>query len=407
MKQSATLFLGVLLLAQGEATDARADQRILNPSIALREEYTDNLYFGDNSKEDDFITTISPGLAWANRTERLKTGLNVRWDANQYSRNDELNNVDQDYSANLRYELTPRASLFTSGGYLVDSRSDRDFTETGLVTGTEHRDKYTFSLGGDYALSEISQVQLRYAFDREDYQTERYTDHSSHDVTLSLSRDLSYWLANTVGRINFGLSEYESDTLKVKNYTATVGVERNLNEKFSYFIDIGGHYTDSTYDTYRLVTVYFFGFPVGYYFEPYTSTSTGSGLTGQMGLSYSGEVTSGSLNFSHDVRPASSDNGTVERSSLQCKVQRRLSEVSRVGFSAGYAMNKSSQEDLFSNPVDEKSLWLGPSFNYDITHDITFEASYKYQLIYDNNTESEYDRNLFLVKLGFKYPLLD
>ena len=48
-----------------------ADEFKLIPSLAVREEYNDNIFASSNDTADDFITTLSAGLELVERTERL------------------------------------------------------------------------------------------------------------------------------------------------------------------------------------------------------------------------------------------------------------------------------------------------------------------------------------------------
>ncbi|MBL0716420.1 MAG: hypothetical protein JJV89_00075, partial [Desulfosarcina sp.] len=76
-------------------TETRADDFKLVPSIDVKGEYNDNIFFDDRNEVKDFITVISPALKLTNRTERLDMGLFVRLDGNAYSDNDVLNAIDQ------------------------------------------------------------------------------------------------------------------------------------------------------------------------------------------------------------------------------------------------------------------------------------------------------------------------
>ena len=48
-----------------------ADEFKLTPSLAVKEEYNDNILYTQTDIQKDFITTISPGLALTDRTERM------------------------------------------------------------------------------------------------------------------------------------------------------------------------------------------------------------------------------------------------------------------------------------------------------------------------------------------------
>jgi hypothetical protein len=401
----ARLLVPLLLLAPGLlAVPAGADERKVTPTLAFKQEYSDNLFFEADNRESDWISTLSPGLNLLNNTERLKAGLKMRWDGALYQENSDLNTVDQDYAGTLRYGLSPRANLFSSASYRRDSRTDRDFAETGLALDAVKRDQYRLQLGGDYALTEIVGMQLQYGYAEDDYQTTRYTDYQSHDVNWMITRDLSAFLANTVGRINLGVTQYDDDNSQMHNYTGTVGAERKLSEVYSFFADIGMRYTETTYDTYRWVAT---ANPLVFVAVPYEAQTDGSGITGRAGVTYRGERNDGRLSLSHDVQAASGNSGTVERTALQAQVGRRLTETSRFDFSAGYAINKSTVDETYADSVDENSLWIQPRITYTLTDNIVLEGSYNYALIHDNAADDDRDRNLVMLRLAFQYPLFE
>lgn len=393
MKKIKFLLPALLFLLFGFAISAGADERKVIPSITLTQEYNDNLYFTAEMEESDFITTVSPALELTNSTERLQAAMKMRLDSAYYHDNQDLNRIDQDYSGSLRYALSTVASLFTSAGYRRDSRVDRDFDQTGFLLNAVDRDRYNFRLGGDYSLSEVMGVQLRYGFDRDFYENSLNIDYKSHDLALSINRDLSATIPRTKGRVNLGVTAFDSADSRVTNYTGTIGGERSLDERFSFFADIGLRYTRSVFDNVELV--------------PREEHADGVGLSTQAGLSYQGEISTARLAFSHGVSAASGRNGSVERTALRCDFGRSLNETSRVAFSAQYALNKSKENELASTAIDERSLWLQPKIIYSFTEQFAVEASYNYALVNNREADTTAERNLVLLQLVFKYPLFE
>lgn len=383
---------------------ATADERKVTATVSLKQEYTDNLFFTSYDREEDFISTVSPGLGLINNTERLKSELKVRLDSLYYMENSDLDSIDQDYSGSLRYALSPRANVFTSAQYIRDSRSDRDFIETGLITRAVNRDRYIYRLGGDYVLTELMGIQLKYGYDADAYDSEGYSDYQSHDIACTLTRDMSDLFPSTIGRVTAGTTFYSDDNSDSTNYYGTIGAEHSVSELYKVFADVGLRYTDSQYDSARLVPS---NIPFFYMVVPYEAHAKGTGLTGRAGLTYTGELHTATMAFSHAVTQAGGYDGTVERTALQGDVSRRLTETSRISFSAGYARNKSTEDELLVDEVDEDSLWLQPKLTYTLTERIVLEAFYNYAFIHDNLDNEDRERNLVFLRLGFNYPILE
>ena len=407
MNLTTTLLALLLLFAPWLPTAVLADERKAVPSIALKQEYNDNLYFSTRSRQSDFISTVSPALELMNNTERLQAGLKLQVDSSYYQANQTLDSVDQDFSGSLRYALSPRTNLFTAAGYRRDSRVDSEFTQTGLILGAVPRDRYSYRLGGDYALSELMGMKLTYSFNSETYESALYSDYKSNDVSWELNRDLSTLLSRTVGRMRLGTAKYDytgtqnsNNGSQTTNYTGTIGAERSYDERFSYFADIGLRYTESTFNTFHVVPT---EIPFLFQVVPYQAQTDGTGLTGQAGVTYKGELNDATVAFSHDIGAASGSSGTVERTTLQGNAVRRLNETSRVAFSAGYALNKSTQDGRATAAIDEVSYWLQPRLVYDVTRQFSIETSYSYALVHYNVTSTEAYRNLVLLRLVYQY----
>lgn len=385
------------------ASVAGAEERKVTASIAVKQEYTDNLTYSAVDPVSDWITTVSPKLEMVNNSERLQASLKAVLDGATYWDNKELNDVDQDFSGSLRYGFTPRTSLFSSAGYRRDSRSDRDFNDTGLVFDAVERERYNFALGGNYSFSELTALQLQYSHAKDIYQGDRYSDNQSHGVSGTLSRNLSEYWENTMGRMSLGATRYDSDTSQTDYYTGTIGVEKSLTETIGFYVDGGMRYTESTYDTYEVV--YFFGFPVGY--RPIVAQETGIGFTGRAGLTYRDELNEAVLSASRDVQPANGESGTLERSSLQARLEHRLTEQSRVSLSGGYALNKTTDEVAYVDTTDETSWWIQPRLSYNFDREWLLEGSYNYGQVHDNEDDADRTRNLVMLRLEYRYPVLE
>ena len=121
------------------STHAVAGELRVTPSIELKQEYNDNIFFSINEIKSDFITTVSPGLELARKTERMDASFFSKVDGRMYQKNDEFNAVDQIYRGSIRYQLSPKMGLTAKGGYIQDSRPDRDLATTGLVQSFARR----------------------------------------------------------------------------------------------------------------------------------------------------------------------------------------------------------------------------------------------------------------------------
>jgi hypothetical protein len=101
---SATLFFLVLIVVLGIPLTARADFTFA-PSLMVREEYNDNIYLTDDNKEEDFITTIRPGLKLGYLNSALDLSLDYALSFYLYANNSGDNETT--HTVNASAMITP------------------------------------------------------------------------------------------------------------------------------------------------------------------------------------------------------------------------------------------------------------------------------------------------------------
>jgi hypothetical protein len=418
--KATTLFWGLAVLILGYSIpEAKADAWKVVPSIAVQQRYSDNIFFEAENTESDFINTLSPALEFSEKTERLTASLKAQLDRLSYFDNSYLNATDQNYRGSLRYAVTQKTNVFTSAGFRKDSQVDRDLGETGLLQGSATRNNYTYEAGGDYALSESMGMRLAFNGSQDDYDDPTEYDLESQGVSFVLSRDLSAFMTATTGRISGDYNEYDQtneqvgtffagsfsseSTYKVKNYSGSIGAERQWDEKFSLFVDAGWRYTDTTQEFTR-VYVSIFPFPA----DSFTQESNGSGFTGQFGGSYRGETSNANLTLSQEVSAASGTTGATDRTIFRGTVGRRLTEKTRIDVMAEYYINTSVQDEVSSaSNVDENTLRFNPRLGYQFNQDFLLEAAYLFEQVDDQANDSVKERNMIWCRLVYQYPMFE
>ena len=378
-----------------------ADEFKLIPSIAVREEYNDNIFFDDHGEIDDWITTISPGLKLIDRTDRFDINLFARGDCIKYGQNDELNDFDQHYSGNISYRVTSRFKVSADAGYTVDSRRDRDIETTGLVLSSEERKRYSGGLSGDYVLTEKIAASLSYAYERDDFDDPEEVDYKYNSSNLGFTHDLSEFFPRTVGQINFGYYYYDSTSTTIDNYSGTVGFNWAMTEVFNLMVDIGTRYTRSEFSVLQLDP-----------FNPFRIITRkekdhGWGSVGNVVLSYQGEVTRASLVASKQVRPASGENGTTDRTSFLFKISRRFAEKFSAHLSGEYFLNKADAGELATKNIDEQTISIRPGLSCELIDNLVLTASYTFTRVKDREDHTEPERNLIYVQMSYGIPLFE
>lgn len=93
---------------------APCDEFKIIPSLALREEYNDNIFFTTDNETRSFITTISPGLELRERSEPMDLGLTARVDVLRYTDESALDTANQYYLGTQADITSPTQRLGSS-----------------------------------------------------------------------------------------------------------------------------------------------------------------------------------------------------------------------------------------------------------------------------------------------------
>ncbi|HVP79217.1 MAG TPA: hypothetical protein VMV04_15125 [Thermodesulfobacteriota bacterium] len=383
-----------LLLLSGRA---KGDEFRLIPSLSLKEQYNDNLFFTVNDKIGDFITILSPGLELSDRTERLDFNLSGHVRGLIYARNTDLDAVDYDGRGRFSYSLDPNLKFSAQGDLRKDSTPGQILEPTGLVTSVTTYYKYLLGTGLDYAWTEKTKTNLSYSYTRYQYDYSQLgllnTTTEVHDVSLGLIHDLSQYFLNTAGRTSLGYSRYQYRNTTVQYYYGTIGANRALNEKWTLLLDIGPSYSQSEVDLEGLI-------------GREKVTQSGTGFFGLATLSYKGEKSTGDLTFSHRLMPGSGTVGVTENTALNLGLTYRFTYELSGRLSTGFYRNKADRGQYSIVGLDQISFNVNPGIRYEFTKDFAVEASYNYSWVKDKLADTERSRNLFMINFIFQYPII-
>ena len=366
----ALIFVNVLI-GHGDVL-ADADDLLL--SVGVKEEYLDNIFFTSDDKVDDYITTLSAGIEARKRTERLSAGLKGLVEPVEYLDNDDLNNVDQFYDGYVNYLVSERLSVGGIASYKYDSRPDRDVVDTGLILGTNVRKTQLYNGEVEYELTELSNVFLGYTYTKEDFERTISNDYNGHFAVARWERDLQDWLVGTRGVVNFGYDRYNYRFSSTDSYSVTLGLEKELSELYSFFIDVGGRY--SKFD--------FFDD------DDLNIKDDGTGGILKSGLKYYGEYNNINVYILHDIAPASGRGRTVERTSFVGSWRYRITEKLSSNLIGGYYLNKG---DVSFDPLDEITIRVVPRLIYQLGNNMKIIASYSYTWIDQKQFDTDKSRN--------------
>ena len=96
---------------------------------------------------------------------------------------------------------------------------------------TVPRNRYNASMSADYQFSEKTAAVASYVFGSDKYESTKYSDDLSHDVSAGLVYDLGQYFQRVKGRVNLGYSDYVFSDSNVESVMGTVGFSRDFSER--------------------------------------------------------------------------------------------------------------------------------------------------------------------------------
>jgi hypothetical protein len=239
-------FLFLLFLVFGSPSIAQADLREtlskFHPYITAQEEYNNNINLTARNKEEDFITTIYPGLRFSTAEQNYGVDLDYLLGLVFYAKESDNNYVSQSGTMNFWRTLAPRLT-FRMREYLVRSEEprEREFGSEALpeqlLLGTQ-RDRSVY-------FRNVFEPSLEYQFGRENqfglsyrnniYETQsRFAEDSRENY---VSPSIAYWFDIRNGlSLQYGFTR--GDFEKSADFTAhaTTGrYTRRFNPRTSMF----------------------------------------------------------------------------------------------------------------------------------------------------------------------------
>lgn len=406
------LMLSTALVLLVAAASVRAEPYSITPWIEAKQSYSDNILFSEKNEESDFITILTGGLTLKQNHERLKTNLSGQLNQFLYWDYSELDALDYNVSGSLKYQVTERAGLRASARYAEDSQRDRDTETTGLlVSGT--RKTADLSLGADYMLSELSQLEVSVDFENSDRQEE---DSNTIEVGLAFRRDLSAYFKNTMGLFNLKYLHYSGDEdtytksglweyTYSQDYTSDVyqfstGFSHNLSELYSLFFLAGASYTqtrekqdiDRSYSNISLPRIS----------GTEDKVDTWGGIL-STGIDYKDEYWTMGLRLSQDVRGGTGTSGAVQRTSLSSTLGRKLSDELTLTFRASAYLNKNERES--TSDTDTLTFNLQPGFKYRLKRDFVLSFAWRFTSVDDREDDTTKTRSLVYFDLKKEFDL--
>ena len=354
------------------------------PSITLRGEYDDNVYFTRTDEISDYLAIISPALTLDYASELLNLKAQGIVDVLRYVDEKDINTENQRYTIDGGYRLKERWNLSGNISYIKDTTLDSELEETGIVYVRENRERFNTGAGLLYQVSELSNMVIDYAYSKTDYDEIGLEDYNTNNVSLSYNRRFNDGIDVFTIRPSFG--RWSSDNSDVDGYRLNFGWTHIPSETYRLRVFLGGRYTEQDYKDGR------------------DNTSNWGGVA-DINLQKRAETYSVLIGAGSDIylRPDTNELNQVYK--IYCNLTRRVTER----FSAGVNSRLSLTQPDDADAINDKEIWyftVTPSLSYRLTENHSLRLSYSYQQQYDRNIEDDprIARNRVWLSLNFNFP---
>lgn len=408
MSVSKPLMLGFgILSCLLAAPSVQGGESKLIPQISIKETYNDNINFSTSKEKDDMIFNITPLIRWNYQTEKTRTTASAEANILKYSKEKNLDKVNQKYNLTHNFRATELFGLNLNGSLIKDTTLDTEKEETGLVLKRSDRDFYNITPGISLYLTEKTGLNLSIGYSRAEYEDPEYSDRNIYDGTLELVHTLSEEGATVSAQGGYERYDYETSyydvgdyrlhrTSNVDNYSLHLGLTYPFTERLKLTAWGGARYTKSEYEDQWE--------PVSWWLNPVKKTESDRNWGGLGYLALNMAFTDGSVSvsISRDVMP-SGRGETIERDRATLSIDYSLAEFITGRFSGSWSRSRSESQ---YKDTDEQLYNLRPSLRWQIMEHGKAELSYQYSMIEYMDTGTNAERNTIFLSFTIYWEKL-
>lgn len=363
----------------------RAGSFLIFPKIELGTTYDDNVFATENNKEGDFLFQVLPTVTVQSDFSRHALKFSAGADVGRYADQTSENYVDYFFTGGGRFDVTGDSFLVGDVSYrkLHEDRGDPD-------SPTAASEPIEFArTNAELAYQQrFNRVTGRIGVGAEN---EDYDDVSSITGTTLNQDNRDKWAYSATGQVGYDLypgyqpflrftytrTEYDEGTVKPDSdtYEAVVGTTLDLTNLLTGEIFVG--YLSRSYDEsqFKNFTGVAYGLKLDYAVTQLTSIS--------------GNVTRG-VEEGFGAVPSPRD-----RTTFQVGVDHELLRNVVLSALAEYQM------DDYQNTSQEEDFYLlQAGATYNLNRNFYLRGTYSYSTRDSNLPGEDYDRNLFLLRLG-------
>lgn len=343
-----------------------ANEIVPRLSLAVSEEYNDNVFLSDTDRKSDFITRISPRLDLSFRAPKASLTLGYSPSFNIYSSHSERNSTSQRFNSQASLQPSERLSLGVNASFLKSEEvaEQREVLVVDPGALRQNRELTTTTVGAQlsYKLSPTLQPTLGASYTNTDYQGGVVDDSETYAATFSLAYTLGARSTLSVGA-KHTLFDYQGP-IDATTQEYTLGLSYKLTPTLTAAASGGITFTD---------------------IDGISGNKTN--FSGGVSLTHQGERGSAVLGVSQAVISSITEAEPQRSRTVSLRLTRQLAEKWNAGASLSYSTYKSVASSFrAARSRNTEALHAGADLSY--TLGPWARASLAYRYIDSNEKEN-------------------
>ena len=390
----------ILLLAASAASVDAAEWKI-DPTIAFRTGYNDNILLSIDDEVSSAEARLSPSAVFSVATPSSGISGDLRFDFRRFEDDSNLDDNNVRFLTSS-YHRMARSKLGLDLSFIKDTTLDSQLENTGLVFERTTRHAVNAGPNWTYSLDERTQARFGYTYSDVRYNDTGETGFVDYHVNRGQALLRRVLNARTESSITLSHSQTSNDNqVDSKNTNLQAGGSYRFSETLSASLFAGVRRTEVDFSQSSLIPIFSGDIIIG--FIPLTEdisrsdwgyTFSGSlskdFLRGQTGLSTSRDI-------SNDI------NGIpIEVTRVRWNNLYRFSEILSGNLNLEYY--KSETNNNARNNLNRDYYQVEPRFNWDFQQFWRISGSYRYRKQTFDNTGDDATQNAAYLTLTYRWP---
>jgi len=391
----------IALSLAATASAASAAEWKIDPTLALRAEYNDNIRLATDNETSSAIGVFSPSAVFSVETPTSGASGEVGFDFRRYEEDSNLDDNNSNFNIRTHHNLE-RSRLGLDLGFVKDTTLDSQLEATGLVFGRVRRQTITASPNWTWSFDERTQLRANYTYSDVEYKNAGGTGFVNYNLNggqLSLTRLLT---ERATASVTLSRTKSDNDNdVKSTNTNLQVGASYRFSETLSGSLFAGVRRTQVDYSQSSFIPVFSGGTIIG--FVPLTQDVSNS----DFGYTFSGSLTrkflrgestmSASRDISNDI------NGTpIEVDRVRWLNLYRFSET--LAGNLDLEFYNSQTNNTAGQSLNRNYYQVTPQFAWKFQQFWSLTGSYRYRKQTFDNTSDDATQNAAYLTLTYQWP---